>query len=184
MASEDATAALAAALRGDGLVDHMADLISDEQLVKLEEIQERKKNNTIESTALKSLSKLQQALDLDDDQKDQVYDLLLEDAEKNLDSESDAELVTKTMMSGMGVDLDLESMGISELFNMSNSPDPGVTDKESLMEKMAEARQNSINEKVERFSSILNETQQAQYRKDLESKGGLGNSIMQFEISQ
>lgn len=184
MANREATAALAAALRGEGLIEHMSSHLNAQQLEKIEEIQQRKKSNQIESEALKNLSKLQQSLNLTEDQKDQIYDLLLEDAEQHIDSESDAELLTNTMMSGMGIELDLESMGFSELFNMSNTPNPTITDQASIIKRMAEARQNSIDRKVERLSSILSENQQEKYRQSLEAKGNTNNSMIQFKISQ
>ncbi len=170
---------MAAALRGDGLSDAMQNILSDDQMEGFEVMQERKKNSKIESRAMKDLSKLQQTLDLTDDQKDKVYGVLIEDAEKSIESQSDADYVARAIMSSMGVEMDLGDMDMGSIMSFGIDDETNPTDRAAAIQKMKEYHQNRIDSKVERLSSVLDETQQQQYRKSLENKGGMFNMMMQ-----
>lgn len=170
---------MAAALRGDGLNEFMKNHLSEDQMEGLEALQERKKNSKVESRALKDLAKLQQTLDLSDDQKDKVYNLLIEDAEKRLASQSDADFLTRSMMSSMGVEMDLGDMDMGSVMNLHAEGDDAPKDRAALIQKMKDDRQKRIDDKVARLAPVLNETQQQQYRKSLENKGGMFQMMIQ-----
>ncbi len=174
---------LAAALRGDGLNDAMQDVFTDDQMEGLEAMQGRKKNRMIESHAMKDLAKLQGTLDLADDQKDEVYTILVEDAEKALDEQSDANFVMKDMMSsvmgGTGIEMDMGDMDFSSLMALESGGEESFVDKANIIQKMKDDHQKKINAKVERLAPVLNETQLEQYRKSLENKGGMFKMMMQ-----
>lgn len=170
---------IAAALRGDGLNDAMQNTFSAEQMKNLEAMQERKKNNKIESMAMRDLSKLQQSLDLSEDQKQKVYDVLMEDAEQSISSQSDTDYVTRTMMSNMGLDIDLGDMDMGSLMGMSPEGENAAQDPAAMLKKIQEDRQTKIDAKVQRLAPLLSESQQQQYRKSLESQGGMMNMLLQ-----
>jgi len=170
---------MAAALRGDGLNDFMKSHLSEDQIEGLAAYQERKKKNKIESAALKDLAKLQTNLDLSQEQKDDVYGILMEDAEKRMTDQSDADFVTRSMMSSYGMEMDLGDMDMGNMMALANPEAGGKVDQAAMIQKMKEDRQNRINAKVERLAPVLNETQQAQYRKSLESQGGMFNMMLQ-----
>ena len=173
------TREMAAALRGDGLNDAMENVLSADQMEGLETMQERKKNNEIESRAMKDLSKLQQSLDLSEDQKQKVYDVLMQDAQKKLAAQSDADYVTRAMMSNMGIEMDLGDMDMGSVMTLHTDGENAPTDRASIIQKMKDDRQKRIDEKVARLAPVLNETQQQQYRKSLESQGGVLNMMIQ-----
>lgn len=170
---------IAAALRGDGLNDAMQNTFSAEQMKNLEAMQERKKNNKIESMAMRDLSKLQQSLDLSEDQKQKVYDVLMEDAEQSISSQSDTDYVTRTMMSNMGLDIDLGDMDMGSLMGMNPEGENAPQDSAAMLKKIQEDRQTKIDAKVQRLAPLLSESQQQQYRKSLESQGGMMNMLLQ-----
>lgn len=179
MGNPDKMKEMAAALRGDGLGDAMKNILSEDQMEGFEAMQERKKNSKIESRAMKDLAKLQQSLDLSEDQKQKVYDVLMEDAEKSLASQSDADYVTRAMMSSMGVEMDLGDMDMGSMMSLHTEGENAPTDRASMIKKIKEDRKKRIDTKVERLNPVLNETQQQQYRKSLENKGGMFNMMLQ-----
>lgn len=175
---------MAAALRGDGLNDAMKNLLSEDQMAGLEAMQERKKNSKIEARAMKDLAKLQQSLDLTEDQKQKVYDVLMADAEKSIEEQSDADYVTRAMMSSMGVEMDMGDMDMGGIMQLGGGEaggigENGVPDRAAIIKQMKENRKKRIDAKVARLAPVLDETQQQQYRKNLESKGGMFNMMIQ-----
>ncbi|NWK55097.1 hypothetical protein HW115_05715 [Verrucomicrobiaceae bacterium N1E253] len=181
MASDpEAMKKLAAAMRGDGLNEHMANHLSEEQIDKLEAFETRQKKNKTEGMAMKDLAKIQQALDLSEEQRDAVYGILVEDAAKNLENQSDTTVVMDGMMKSMGMEMDLGDMdfdGLMQLDPAQNNGEP--IDQSSVIAKMKEDRTKKIDAKVERMAPVLNENQLKQYRSHLESKGGLFNMMIQ-----
>lgn len=170
---------IAGAIRGDGLNDYMQAHLSGDQLDGLEAYQERKKKSQVESVALKDLAKLQQTLDLSLEQKDEVYGLLMEDAEKGLEEQSDADFVSRAMMSSYGVEMDLGDMDMGSMMELANPQNAGDLNQASMIQQIKDKRQKQIDAKVERLAPVLNDNQQAQYRKSLESKGGMLNMMIQ-----
>lgn len=179
MTDPEAMAKMAAAMRGDGLTEAMADHLSEDQQAGLEAMQARKKKNKIEGMAMKDLSKIQQNLDLTDDQRDEVYNILIEDAETKLENESDTNVVMNGMMKSMGIDMDLGDMDMGSMMQLDPAQNDGEVDPANAIAQIQEQRANNINAKVERMAPVLNETQLKQYRNHLESSGGMLNMMMQ-----
>ncbi len=148
----------AALLRGDGLGEYMEDHLSPDQLESFNAMQERKKENEIESLALKDLAKFQKSLDLNQDQKDAMYDLLIEDAEKKLAERSDQEVVMNAIMPGIGDVISQVGQGL----NLGK------------LGQKTEAQQKEIDDQVQRMSTVLNESQLEKYRENLESQSPSG----------
>ena len=115
---------MAAAMRSDGLAEAMDEHLSKEQKEALDAMQQRKKKNKIEGLAMKDLSKIQQALDLNDEQRDEVYNILIEDAESKLENESDASVVMNGMMKSMGLEMDMGDMDMGALMQLDPSGRP------------------------------------------------------------
>lgn len=179
MSDPDSMAKLAAAMRGDDLAEAMSEHLTDEQKEGLEAMQLRKKKNKIDGIAMKDLSKIQQALDLTDEQRDEVYNILIEDAETKLENESDANVVMNGMMSSMGIDMDMGDMDMGAMMQLDPSQNNTPADQSSIIAQMKEQRARQIDAKVERMAPALNETQLRQYRNHLENKGGMFNMMIQ-----
>lgn len=176
--SPEKYAEMAAALRGDGLKEFMADQLDEKQLEEFDALEKRKHENKVESAALKNLAKLQQTLDLSDSQKDEIFGLYVENAKQKLDNQSDSSFVSEAMMSSMGVSMDLEEMGLESVMEMPEMTG-GEMDQATMMQFMKDSRQKKIDQKVKKLSPILNENQLSQYRKSLENKGSAMNMIIQ-----
>ena len=157
-----------AAMRGDGLNEFMKDHLTGVQMEALETFQERQRNNKIESHALKGYARLQD-LNLSDDQRDKVYNLLVEDAEKRLASQSDLDFLSRSMMSGIGVEADLGDIDIGSV--IGHAEGGGSEAHGAWLKRRDELRKKMIDMKVARLAPVLNEAQQQQYRKILEDKG-------------
>ena len=81
--------------------------------------------------------------------------------------------MVSVMTDGMGIDLDLEDLGISGAFDMNDVTASGEQPNQAdIMSKMKESRAKRVEEKVEALRPILNETQLETYRKNLESQSG------------
>ena len=170
--------ATAAALRGDGLRDYMASYLDTEQMKALDAFQERKRNSRIEARALKEFAKLQQDLNLRDDQKDKAYALIAGDVEKQLEAQSDADYVFRAVLSstGLGIDVGDMDMDMGEMMALKDGQkprSPAVT-----MNSFREKRQKRINEKIALLAPVLDEPQLKRYRKNLEKSGGLLQQIL------
>jgi len=176
----DSMKKMAAAMRGDGLDDYMKDFLSEEQMEGLDTFQKRQQKNKIEGKALKDLSTIQQVLDLTDDQRDSVYNVLVEDAEKSIANQSDANVVMGGMMKSMGLDMDMGEMDMGSLIalELPENQEEEV-DKVSIITKMKDDRAKKIDTKVERMASVLDDAQLKQYRNHLESKGAMFNMMIQ-----
>lgn len=170
---------IAAAIRGEGMQEHMKEFLSEEQIEALDAREKRQRKNKIEGVALKDLSKIQQSLDLSDDQRDEVYNILVEEAEQKLDNKSDANVIMDGMMQNMGIDMDMGDIDMGSLMQLDPSQGGGEVDRATVIKKMKEDRARKIDAKVERLAPVLNEAQQKQYRNQLENKNGMFNMMMQ-----
>jgi len=179
MSDPDSMKMMAAAMRGDGLDDYMKDFLSEEQMEGLDTFQKRQQKNKIEGKALKDLSTIQQVLDLSDDQRDAVYNVLVEDAEKSIANQSDANVVMGGMMKSMGLDMDMGEMDMGSLMALESPQNEEKVDKASIITKMKDDRAKKIDTKVERMASVLDDAQLKQYRNHLESKGAMFNMMIQ-----
>ena len=169
---------LAAAVRGDGLSEFMGDKLTLEQQEGLEEMEQRQKKNKVEGQAMKTLAKLQQNLDLTEEQENEVYGILLKESQDKLDKQTDADVVLRGYMANQGMSGFMgESDFGSVLQTQMASPD-GVSGQ-GMMDQIASNRQKEIDRKVELMAPILNEVQLDQYRGQLKNAGGMFNMMIQ-----
>lgn len=168
---------LATVLRGDGIAGHLDPHLSDEQREGLEAMQVRQRETAVESRALKELSKIQGSLDLSDEQKDQVYTVLVDDAGAWLDNQSDGDFVAREMMSSMGMEMDFGDMDMGAFAEME-----GPGDRREVMLRMREEVEQRREQKIERMRPILSGIQLERYRRSLESQGGMFNMMIDNEI--
>mgnify|MGYP000288907090 CR=1 FL=1 len=83
------------------------------------------------------------------------------------------------MMSNMGLDIDLGDMDMGSLMGMNPEGENAPQDPAAMLKKIQEDRQTKIDAKVQRLAPLLSESQQQQYRKSLESQGGMMNMLLQ-----
>jgi hypothetical protein len=174
-------------LRGDDLDEVLGEILSDEQKLAYEEMQQRDRQNQIESRALKDLATIQGVLDLTAEQKDQVYEILHEDAATQIDTNPDANVLVSSFTEGMGINIDPGDLGIASIVqvqidNAANGEQPSKNPAE-LMQVVQENRQREIDQKVERLAPVLDDRQEESYRNHLESQGaGLLGGFLQGRL--
>lgn len=172
-------------LRGDGLEEALAGILTEEQAAAYQEMKERDRQNQVEAKALRDLAQIQGVLDLSAEQKDQVYGLLHEDASTNLEKNSDANVIVSSFTEGLGINVEPGDLGIASVIQVqidraSDGEQPSENPAD-WMQVVQENRQREIDQKVERLSPVLDDQQEAAYRAHLESQGAglLGGFIQQ-----
>ncbi len=155
-----------AAVMGDGdLAAAMADILSDEQLGDYEALKSSERKNGIETKAMKSMASIQGIMNLDDTQKDAVYDILYSEAEVGADKKSPMSSMMSSFGGGMMAHVDTSVIEKRMVIEADESLD---ADQKKL--KVEEMQKASLDAKVSRFDGILTEPQQKQYRQSLESQ--------------
>jgi len=152
----------------------LADILTDEQATAYEELKANERNRQVESRAYKDLARVNSVLDLNDDQKNAVYDILYEQAAKKVDKSDDAGSAMTMVMNGHGIDIDVDDLGLGGIIGsataLDSNGDPGPRSREDIMKSMREQNQKRINDQVGRLAPALTPEQAEQYRKHLESK--------------
>lgn len=175
---------LAKLLGGDGVDEALNDLLTPEQKEAHEELKKRELANKVEAKALKNLAKLS-FLDMSQEQKEAAYDILYSEAEESVAESSPEGAVISMMTSGLGIDIDVDDLGIAGAFSMENArpaEDGSRPDPAAMMAKANASMAKRVDEKVEALRPVLNETQLDAYRKNLESKSsGLFGGFLQSQ---
>lgn len=180
---------LAALMRGEGLDEQLERILNPDQQEEYLAMKEKERVTKLDSKALKNMAKVNEVVSLRPDQKEAVYDLLYEDAEKELDANKDASGFMSVFTEGMGIEIDTDSLGITEAIQVqmesaeSGEPQP---DPKAWMKAVRESQQQRIDEKVERLAPVLDEQQLGQYRSHLEAKstglfGGMMMDVQEVE---
>ncbi len=157
----------------DGFSDDlMSEVLTEEQLEGYEELKEKELKNRVESRTMREMSKLG-FLDLTEDQKDLVYEVLYEQSQEK---ESKPDGVTSAMslvMGGGGLSQDyFEDSGYLELM-MEEAKNGGTGEEaegQDWMARMKESMQKRVEAKVGLLKDVLTDEQSAQYREHLEEK--------------
>jgi hypothetical protein len=167
-------------LRGEGLDEELASLLSEDQLEAYQQMKAEERGRKMDAKALKDLSKLTGVLALNPDQKDAVYEVLYEQAAERIDNPSDASVIMGLSMEGMGFEFDVDDSGIGAAFDMQMSAGDGEEiDQEAMMKNFQERATQRIDDKVNLLSDILDEDQTTRYREHLESRNqGLFGGVM------
>lgn len=177
---------LTKALGDDQLDDALADILTDEQKDAYEEMKERDLANRVEARAYKDLAQIQGVLDLNPDQKDQVYEILHKQAAENVNSNKDANAIVASITEGFGLNINPEDLGIGVsgaiqgVINRASNGEQPSEDRGEMMQAMQESRQREIDTKVELLAPVLDDGQEETYRNHLESQGaGLLGGLLQ-----
>lgn len=164
------------------LDDFMKDLLSADQEGNYEQMKETERNQKVEARTLREMASLAQAVELRDDQRQAVYDILEKQARTDVDSGSAGSLSIGGLMAGAGPVVEFSdfgggaAIGTAEVatsvdmmaFKADGGPEGGNIDHDAIMKQMEQQRQASIDNKVNGLSSVLDASQLAKYRQSLE----------------
>ena len=179
-------------MRGDELEGALADILTEDQKSSYQEMKQRDRANQVEARAYKDLAKIQGVIDLSAEQKDQVYSILHEEADRSIDANKDANTMVSAFTEGLGITIDPGDLGIASVVQVQidraangEQPEPQNGDWQKTMQ---ENRQKEIDQKVEALAPVLDDAQEQTYRAHLESQGaGLLGGLLQggnIEVEQ
>lgn len=190
---EKRRAAITGMFSGDGSTPPDFKAMGDDQLDKLmaatltadqgktyAALKEAERNKKVESQALKDLAKLNSMIDLRPDQKDAVYQILCEDAGTKVDNAAKSGMGGMMAMMGgdLGVDLDMDTLGIHDSIQVVGEEGAPATDGASIRERILEQQQKRTDAQVKRMESVLDAKQLEAYRERLETKGSMFGSMI------
>lgn len=160
------------------LDDFMKDLLSADQEGKYDQLKETEQNQKVEARTLREMASLTQAVELREDQRQAVYEILEKQA--RTDVESGSGMSGGLFMSGAAPVIELAG-GVGAATEVTSNVDmmafkmdgPGGAeganiDQAEIMKEMDRQRETSINNKVNSLSGVLDASQLAKYRQSLE----------------
>ncbi|WP_035611433.1 hypothetical protein [Haloferula sp. BvORR071] len=164
------------------LEDVMKNLLSADQSEKYEEMKETERNQKIEARTLREMASLTQAVELRDDQRQAVYDILEKQARTDVEGGGAGSLAIGGLMAGVAPVIEFSDLGggaaIGGATVTSNvdvmaikadgGPEGGNIDHEATMKQMEEQRKASVDNKVNSLAGVLDASQLAKYRQSLE----------------
>jgi hypothetical protein len=163
---------MAHSLSNERLENELASNLTPDQQTALTEFNEKEFDRKVDTMALKTLSKLQEDIDFEEGQRDEIYKILTQNAEK-----SAREKLKNPDRSGsleeIGFDIEpydlqlQESVGSSGM-SVSNLGGPGGF-KMEIDQAMMDKMNQRVNEKVDQLRPILNEKQLAIYRAKIDA---------------
>ena len=155
--------------------EQLALSLSAGQKDALQEFKGREHQSKVDTTALKSLSKLQGIIQFEEGQRDEVYKVLTESAEASLLAEDDKPDVTKMFTEGMGIEMDPYDLGLAQAMSSMRSDPTRNGESPASSQEMAktirETVDKRIDDKVEQLRPVLNDRQLELYRNELKTKG-------------
>ena len=156
---------VAAVMGDDDLGAAMEGILSEDQQGEYKELKTSERKNGIESSAMKSMASMQGIVNLDDTQKDAVYDILYAEAEVKEDNKSPMSSMMSAFGGGMMMNIDTSIIEQRMVIEADES-----LDAEQKKAKVEEMQKTSLDAKVSRFDGILTAPQQQQYRQSLETQ--------------
>lgn len=161
----------------EGLEDYLAEMLSSDQKGALEAFQQRDKQGKVDALALKNLAQIQGVVDFSEGQRDQVYQILSEAAERKLSEAPKTEQMMTFMHDSMGIETDPYDLGVDTLMqDMMGNPEKMdmdfLKDKKAIAQNLREELARRIEEKAALLQPVLNEKQLEQYRTELRTRGG------------
>ena len=170
--------------------DALASLLNDEQKEAYEKMTQREHHNKVEARAMKDLAKLS-FLDMAQEQKDAVYEILYKQADERVSNPSDGSIMMSMTSEATGFDLDIDEGMATGMITMMTDLEgavgeggeggegAGEVNQADIMTRIREQQQRAVDEKVELLAPVLDDEQEAAYREHLQSRGGFLNQIIE-----
>lgn len=164
-------------LTAKALEESLAASLTPDQKTSLTAFQEKEHQTKVDAAALKSLSKLQGVIEFEEGQRDEIYKLLSEGADADLRKKKDIHDPSAMFTESMGMDMDPYGLGLQEMMtDAAGGFDKLVAgeapaDEKDMKQRMREAVDKRIEQKVDLLRPVLNDTQLDRYRQELKTKG-------------
>ena len=161
-------------IRGAGLRDELAGILSEKQLATFDEREKKALLSQVESLSYLELSKLTPVLKLTEDQKDKVFELLQTSSAENLKQSSDARAFMALMQNKTTTQVDFTSMADADFFyEIMDGPNALPPDSPEFKKRMIEFVTTQTSKQVELFAPVLDPAQKQRYHDHLISKSML-----------
>ena len=165
----EAMNAIAELMRGGGLEEVLTRVLTDEQYAAYQAKQTEDRNRQVASQASKDLATLNEAVSLQENQRDALYQLFREDADARYGQRSQSNAYLTITTDGVGINLEDNGFTDTIIENSTAAAEGGALTPEEMRTALWDAHRQKVDEQVARLSDILNPEQQQQYRDHLES---------------
>lgn len=185
MVKPGAEGELMASLSNKALDEQLSGSLTDDQKTALAGFNEHETQAKTDSAALKSLSLLQGAIDLEEGQRDAVYKILSDAAAARVQKESGNPSSSGMSVGGTDIDMDPYGLGIQDAMQQAFSDTGGDAsgnppDRQKLADKFRAIIDQRIEDQLDQLRPVLNDKQLEQYRAELKNKGAgiIGGALM------
>lgn len=161
-------------IRGAGLREDLAGVLSEEQLATFDEREEKVWQSQVESLAYRELAKIAPVLNLKEDQKDRVFELLQTSSSKKLEADGDARAFMALMQNQAPGKMDLTDVAEANfLYEVMDGPDALAPDSPEFNKRVIEFVSRQTRKQVEQLAPVLDPGQEQRYHDHLVSKSML-----------
>ncbi len=159
----------------DALDASLAAILSPEQKTAFDSYKTREKARQVDAKALKKLSHLQGLIEFKEGQRDEVYRVLSESAERSLAQPNQMAALTDAFSGGAGMNIDMDpyDLGIQQIFMDSTSELGSLQggDQKAMAKVFQEKIDKLVEDKVNELRPVLDDAQLEKYRQELKTKG-------------
>lgn len=158
-------------IRGTGLREDLAEVLSEEQLTAFDEREEKIRQSQVESLAYRELAKIAPVLNLKEEQKDRVFERLQTASSEKLEADGDARAFMALMQNQAPGKMDLTDVAEADLlYEVMDGPNPLPPDSPEFKTKIVEVVGRQIRKQVELLGPVLDQAQKQRYHDHLVSK--------------
>jgi hypothetical protein len=158
-------------IRGAGLLEDLAGVLSAKQLTAFSERENKLWQSQAESLSYRELSTLTPVLKLSEDQKDKIFELLQTSSAENLRQSADARAFMALMQNKTPTQLDFTSMADADFFHeIMDGPNALPPDSPEFKKRITEFVTTQTGKQVELLSPVLDPAQRKRYHDHLVSK--------------
>ena len=158
-------------IRGAGLREDLAGVLSDEQLAAFDEREEKTRQSLVESLAYRELAMIAPVLNLKEEQKNRAFELLQTSSAENLRQSADARAFMALMQNKTSTQVDFTSMADADFFHeIMDGPNALPPDSPEFKKRITEFVTTQTSKQVELLSPVLDPAQRKRYHDHLVSK--------------
>ena len=166
---------------GEGMRDSLKGILSAKQLAAFDERETEARQSQVESHAYHELSKITPVLELSEEQKDRVFELLQNSSEETLKETAPLRAFIAMEKRQSAVQLDFPDPAVMKLLmEHIGGENPAPEDSPEFKERLIQALGEGIDKRVEVLASVLDERQKKLYREHLEQETGLAGFGIAF----
>ncbi len=161
-------------IRGAGLREDLAVVLSEDQLTAFDGREEKIRQSQVESLAYGELAKIAPILNLKEDQKNRVFERLQTSSSEKLKEDGDARAFMALMQNQAPGKMELADLAEAEFFHeVMDGPNALTPDSPEFKKRIMEFVSGRIHKQVEMLAPILDPRQKKRYHDHLISRSML-----------